>query len=183
MEHAKTLDLRERKVKTLTALGLESYGHLERLDVTGNVLKTLAGAELVGRTLKQLIASRNRLTSLAPMNTMGRLRVLNVAQNEITYLDLSGGFSKLAALVANDNKITSSGLSRMNCSLPELNTLVLSNNIIESLEGALDGLPALTKLSLSHNRLSAINLGRWRHAKALPSCGSRTTTFHFFLRT
>jgi hypothetical protein len=147
-----------RKQQLTQVEDLSSLDKLDYVDLTDNSLTSLDGISgLCG--LKTLIARSNRLTSSAAFSALSglpALRVLNLAENELTDTDwlMRAKFaSTLNALVINGNRVAVlDGVA----ALTALETLVVSHNEVEDL-GVTRYLPRLKKLSVSHNRLRVIS--------------------------
>ena len=108
--------------------------------------------------------SGNRLSSLAGVERLSRLRVLNCADNRVGSLVAVRDLRDLRALVANDNVISDTACLG---ALQQLNTLVLSGNALTAInDAAFRSLTALTKLSLSNNQIASLG-GALRRCSAL----------------
>lgn len=164
---------------------IESYGHLQKIDLSQNAIKDVAPlkglqyvlslnlssneianiksweGEGLFPQLRNLDLSCNLLTALPPL-PFAALRSLKLASNEITTCAEFTGHEKLTSLDLSDNKLTSlAGIA----SMPALTSLNVSGNQLESLEG-LSGVEALQELSLARNKFVALQ-GPWETFPAL----------------
>lgn len=130
--------------------------NLARLDLSNNSLSTneaLSGLQYC-RSLTWLSLAHNQLDSIDNLRGLGKLAVLNVSHNRISFFSTHlAKLSNLKALIANNNEIAVLDALALPASL---NTLVLSQNAIESVP-SLARLKVLGKLSLSHNRLYQVD--------------------------
>ncbi|KAJ1973871.1 Leucine-rich repeat protein, partial [Dimargaris verticillata] len=127
------LNLANNRLRYLPPDTAFRWTHLEILDLSGNDLHSLD--HLSGlRHLRQLIADRNTIASLAGLQHLPRLEVLSVAKNKLTMLDLCPD------------------------QMPRLQRLSAAHNTIERLDRVVDQLPALKFLDLDGNQLHCIHL-------------------------
>jgi Leucine-rich repeat (LRR) protein len=170
---------------------VESYTHLQKIDLSQNAIKDVAplkglnfvlslnlssneianlkswieGEEAATRfpQLRNLDLSGNLISALPPL-PFAALRSLKLSCNEITTCAEFTGHEKLTSLDLSDNKLTSlAGIANM----PALTSLNVSGNQLDSLEG-LTGVDALQDLSLARNRFSMLQ-GPWETFPALHS--------------
>jgi len=174
---------------------IESYMHLQKIDLSQNAIKDVAplkGLQYVlslnlaaneianikgweGENLfphlRSLDLSDNLLTALPPL-PFPSLRSLNVARNDIATCGEFTGHEKLTSLDLSENKLTSlAGIAAM----PLLSSLNLSGglrngnptNQVESIEG-LTGLEALQDLNLAGNKFVSLQ-GAWETFPSLRS--------------
>ncbi len=153
------------KRKSLTTIELSSnaavaFPNLVRLDLSDNAIASIENLKYL-KHLKWLNVSNNRIESNG-LEPLGRccetIRVLNVSGNRLNSLDglENAPLSKsLLALIASDNALTEECLNAVkNCT--ELNSLIVSNNSIESLGHELFSLRKLGKFSASNNGMAKI---------------------------
>ena len=153
------------KRKSLTTIELSSnaavaFPNLVRLDLSDNAIASIENLKYL-KHLKWLNVSNNRIESNG-LEPLGRccetIRVLNVSGNRLNSLDglENAPLSKsLLALIASDNALTEECLNAVkNCT--ELNSLIVSNNSIESLGHELFPLRKLGKFSASNNGMAKI---------------------------
>ena len=153
------------KRKSLTTIELSSnaavaFPNLVRLDLSDNAIASIENLKYL-KHLKWLNVSNNRIESNG-LEPLGRccetIRVLNVSGNRLNSLDglENAPLSKsLLALIASDNALTEECLCTVkNCT--ELNSLIVSNNSIESLGHELFPLRKLGKFSASNNGMAKI---------------------------
>ncbi|GIL65456.1 hypothetical protein Vafri_19251 [Volvox africanus] len=125
--------------------------------------------------LSQVVALelRNRgLTELGPIDRCQKLKVLDLAFNQLKNVKGLEGLDKLKELRLSDNRLTStSALQR----LSDLHTLALDGNLLNQLEGLL-GLRSLKLLNVSFNQLSSLSsLGRLTSLEVLHVAGNQLT--------
>jgi Leucine-rich repeat (LRR) protein len=136
------------------------FPNLVRLDLSDNAIDSIENLKYL-KQLKWLNLSNNRLESngLEPLSRCcDTIRVLNVSGNRLSSFD---GLEdapltrSLLALIASDNALTEECLNAVkNCT--ELNSLIVSNNSIESLKHELLTLRKLGKFSASNNGMEKI---------------------------
>ena len=120
--------------------GLSGLPSLQRLQLSGNYLRSLPDRELCNLPqLRALNLSSNGMTSVEDLglteDCLGELQVLDLSHNEI-------------------NEIKSGDLA----AVPSLSELLLGSNLISSVhESALRGLARLQFLDLSNNQISAVS--------------------------
>lgn len=170
---------------------IESYTHLQKIDLSQNAIKDVAplkglnfvltlnlssneianlkswieGEEAATHfpQLRNLDLSGNLIAALPPL-PFAALRSLKLSCNEITTCAEFTGHEKLTSLDLSDNKLTSlAGIANM----PALTSLNVSGNQLDSLEG-FTGVAALEDLSLARNRFSTLQ-GPWETFPALHS--------------
>ncbi|XP_063906562.1 protein artichoke isoform X2 [Zophobas morio] len=129
---------------------LRGLGHLQVLDLSGNLIKAVEEGILEGcDNLQELYLGRNSLTFIpsSSLNGPKSLRVLSLVANRIGAVR-SGAFQAQTHLEHID----------------------LSNNLVHTVEGgALNGLHRLKSLRLSHNRLTRFNSDVFQGADSLES--------------
>lgn len=174
---------------------IESYTHLQKIDLSQNAIKDVAAlkglqfvlslnlssneianlksweGEGLMPQLRHLDLSNNLLSALVPL-PFPALCSLNVAKNEIATCAEWTGHEKLTSLDLSENKLTAlAGIANM----PSLTSLNLSGglrqgnptNQLESIEG-LAGLDALQDLNLARNKFSVLE-GAWETFPSLRS--------------
>ena len=153
------------KRKSLTTIELSSnaavaFPNLVRLDLSDNAIASIENLKYL-KHLKWLNVSNNRIESNG-LEPLGRccetIRVLNVSGNRLNSLvglENAPLSKSLLALIASDNALTEECLCTVkNCT--ELNSLIVSNNSIESLGHELFPLRKLGKFSASNNGMAKI---------------------------
>ena len=153
------------KGKSLTAIALSTnaavqFPNLLRLDLSDNAINNIENLKHL-KQLKWLNLSNNRLESngLEPLSRCCEtIRVLNVSGNRLSSFEgvLDAPLTRsLLALIASDNALTEECLNAVkNCR--ELNSLIVSNNSIESLKHELLPLRKLGKFSCSNSGMQNI---------------------------
>lgn len=166
---------------------IESYGHLQKIDLSQNAIKDVAPlkghqfvlslnlssneittiksweGEALFPQLRSLDLSSNLLSALPPL-PFAALRSVKLSSNEITTCAEFTGHEKLTSLDLSENKLTSlAGIANM----PALTSLNVSGNQLDSFEG-LTGVEALQDLSMARNKFSALQ-GPWETFPALHS--------------
>jgi len=165
---AKSLALRSKNITHID--DLSTFHALQRLDLTGNSLKTeesLASLSFC-HWITWLSVAKNQLQGIQPLCKIKSLQgnapartctglisvVLNASHNKLGVLpwDELAELQKLKALILNDNQLKAFPPTS---SLPKsLDTLVLSSNQLTELPaGLFRRMENLTKVSLSHNLL------------------------------
>ena len=132
---------------------LENLPNLIFLDLYNNKISTLDGPLSSLKTLRVLMAGKNRITSISNLTNLKKLDVLDLHSNEIAEI---GGFDSLSDLrvlnLAGNFIKTVRNLSSLQ-SLTELN---LRRNDIEFVQG-LDDIPSLQRIFLSHNKIDSMD--------------------------
>lgn len=146
LSHVLSLNLASNSITTIDSWAPEDLQHLLFLDLSGNQLSSLpklhmpalrranfaknsiASCELFGghATLKGLVLSENKLTSVVGLTDMPQLETLELGQNSLQNFE---------------------GLQR----LPSLQSLSISKNSFESLDGPWKEMPKLASLDASGN--------------------------------
>ena len=142
-------------------LWLREFVDLQTLFLNHNRLREIGHASLLPRGLTCLFVGNNRLTDLASLAPLGRLRVLDARNNRIAALDGVEALTGLTSLNLQGNRLGAGnghglchGLSRLR-GLP-LAELDLSSNALGDhgrATGQLGDLGSLENLSLSDNPL------------------------------
>lgn len=161
--HLQKIDLSQNAIKDVAPL--KSLQYVLSLNLSSNEIANLKSWEGEGLMpqLRNLDLSNNLLTTLLPL-PFPSLCGLNLARNDIATAAEFTGHEKLTSLDLSENKLTSvAGLANM----PALTSLNLSGglrhgnptNQLESIEG-LAGMEALQELNLARNKF--VNLqGPW----------------------
>lgn len=101
---------------------------------------------------QNLDLSINALSGVVPLSLLGRLRILDLQQNQITTLEGFDGHQNIEVLKLQQNQLESlAGLGN----LPKLKKLLLNENKLTSLEG-IDA-ECLEDLDASKNQLASLN--------------------------
>ena len=152
-KEAKTLVLTARQISHIEDISFCT--DLSRLDLSHNSLggkEALSGLQYC-KSLAWLNFAHNTLDSLDYIFKLPRLCVLNVSNNQLTYLPSSlTKLSSLKALIANNNQIT---VFDPLCLPSHLTALILSHNQLEHIP-SIKHLKSLEKLSLGHNKIHSI---------------------------
>ncbi|XP_019873483.2 insulin-like growth factor-binding protein complex acid labile subunit isoform X2 [Aethina tumida] len=148
----------------LTSLdgALSKSRKLVRVFLADNRINTITEDDFAEtEMLESIILSNNQLTTLNnSLTNLKKLKYLNITYNlltEFSFQDIVG--LELDTIDLSHNKISkligpAANLVEWNIKLLELK---LDHNVLESLNGALSGLPLLRKLGLSYNRLKMIS--------------------------
>lgn len=179
----RTLDASHNRLETL--LDFSPPRQLRSIDYSHNNLKELTGSGggniLSNKYLESANLAVNRLTCLANITQLPRLKWIDVSRNELNsledfftvpnnsqgsdpsspgplllplleYLDASGNFLKGSLSLVIQGQGSNSGPS----SLGSLRTLILDKNQLTDLKGVQDAFPSLTKLRLKSNNLESL---------------------------
>lgn len=107
--------------------------------------------------LKVLYLSHNAVSSLSPLHTLVNLDSLYLAHNALQSLETLPVLPKLRLLDVSHNYLTQLGCTENEANIsetvPALEILLASHNIIAEVGEATGALPLLTALDLSHNKL------------------------------
>ncbi|KAJ3032195.1 UNVERIFIED_CONTAM: hypothetical protein HDU68_000034 [Siphonaria sp. JEL0065] len=125
---------------------------LRRLDISDNLLASGSVDFTTATNLTWLDLKQNKLSTLAGLETLKAIQILNLGANKLQSIASIASFgANLKALIINNNFLTTlPDLSP----LTNLNTLVLSHNNLTSLPKPFPRLPQLKKLSISNNQLT-----------------------------
>jgi len=141
--------------------GITRLPHLLTLQLDNNEVKSLdCMKEATLPWCQRIDLTTNKLATVPPLTSLGRLRMACFASNEITSLEGFGDHASLEELQLQENQLTS--LKGLGC-LSSLRRLVASGNQIASLEGL--NVPVLTKMELSKNQLVSL-----QHISGAPKC-------------
>ena len=154
-----TLSLRALGAVAITddAIDAVAATHLRKVDVSENALTSLSGLHRLSQ-VTWLNAADNALVghALVDVALLQELAFLNVGGCAIESMpagSLAGQGRSLRALLLNNNKLTE---LRHIGHLAALNTLVASHNRLRCIDSCVLRLASLAKLSLSHNRITAL---------------------------
>lgn len=160
-EQIRHITLASNRITDITPL--VKLPHLLTLQVENNAVTSIACLAAEGVTLpwlQRINFSGNKLTALAPLTALERLRFAYFGQNEITSLEEFGDHPALEELDLSENQLTSlKGLG----TLEKCTRLVLTSNQLESLEGL--NVPELKTLELGSNQLANLE-----HIGGAPLC-------------
>ncbi|BGP71679.1 hypothetical protein NBRC10513v2_005062 [Rhodotorula toruloides] len=138
---------------------LADYSALTRLNLTNCGLTSIGFVKQAAATLTWLNVSGNDLSGPDAWKGVEELRtlfVLNASHCGLTAVPpCIARLSTLKALVLSHNSLTK--LEHV-ANLPDLNTIVISNNSLTSLPASLATLPSLKKISAAHNQLTPSGL-------------------------
>jgi Leucine-rich repeat (LRR) protein len=145
-----TMDLSSKDLYSL--MGIESYIHIQHLNISHNNLITLKPL----RALQHIItvdASFNQLTKLLDFEPPSNLLYADFSHNKISEIPNLNQHWYLQVLKLDSNSISEiSGVS----ALPNLQLLSLSNNLIEEIKN----LPSVIQiLNLANNKISKLRYG------------------------
>ena len=195
--HVTSLSLARNVVRELPPTSFKEFTHLETLDLSGNLLASVAATTFTGLegSLVKLYLSGNRLTALSSTPiALSHLKVLDMSRNQLAELPRMA-FTQLPGLVhlnLSHNPTLGSISSTLLHSLPELRELDLSqtglkmlspelllrsqdlvrvffcDNLIQELpEGAFRNLKNLTSIDLSNNQIVNIRPGAFMGLQAI----------------
>ncbi|XP_058810468.1 leucine-rich repeats and immunoglobulin-like domains protein 3 isoform X2 [Phymastichus coffea] len=137
---------------------LESLPKLQELDVNSNVLGDNFTLSLSDEAqLKRLKANKNRLTRIPRLQRLFHLTHLSLAHNAISEInkDALAAYPELQSLDLSGNKINSVRNATLNAA--KLKNLNLNSNQISLIESSsFEKLPSLLELRLNKNRLSVL---------------------------
>lgn len=159
----------------LSISGLEPYISLQALFLDGNALTDISGLPSLP-SLRCLFLQQNGLTALHNLNTLApNLNTLDISSNYLTSLHFLYSCTALQTLTAANNQINSlppSPSPSSSCIFPQLESLDLQNNKIESIEVILSlcqFIPNLNCLYLRGNPLVSTTANyRKRLVSSLP---------------
>uniref|UniRef100_A0A182WJ99 Leucine rich immune protein (Coil-less) n=1 Tax=Anopheles minimus TaxID=112268 RepID=A0A182WJ99_9DIPT len=164
---------------------------LELLDLSGNVIEYFNLNVLRAfPVLKYLILPRNKLVTLAGSIFLRTLKMIDIKQNLLTELDLSGcncsslvcvyasnnnlntfplfgeSIADLQVLDLNDNQLATFNVTELK-KQQHLTTLMMAKNLLKSFNvdngnASLVELPSLTMLELSNNQIESLDLRGWQ---------------------
>ncbi|BGP01818.1 Protein nud1 [Rhodotorula toruloides] len=170
-EGLRSIDLSRKKVESVVRLK-EFLPKLDEVNLNENDISYLTG---IPSTLRTLLVSSNRLTSLASFSHLRNLERLDLSNNQLESVHQLACLKHLRELKADGNEISSiEGLAQLDSLVrlslksnrlhsvdfgktkwTRLETLHLARNQIVALHG-LEHLVSLTTLNLEHNALTAI---------------------------
>ncbi|KHN95502.1 Leucine-rich repeat protein [Metarhizium album ARSEF 1941] len=177
------LDLHDKRLASLHMLD-EFCGKLVTLDASDNKLNHLEG---VPSTIRELKVSQNLLTELTSWDHLMNLQYVDISGNEVTSLSALKNLVHLRSIKADNNQLTSldgldahDGLLHVRARnnvidrvdfaasrFVRLEELDLGGNRISSVQN-LEMLPALARLKLPRNRLTALPVaGRMKSLRHL----------------
>lgn len=143
---------------TLSGCGLTSIAPLEtcinlvELDVSNNTIRSIAAVQKMS-ALKLLNCKQNVVTDLSPLTSNSNLTQLDISYNSVTTIAPLSKLTGLTLLEANNNAITDLGAIDALTSLSYLN---LSYNAITDVT-KIASCTALTDLSISSNKITDIS--------------------------
>ncbi|MFJ7825829.1 DUF4652 domain-containing protein [Psychrobacillus sp. NPDC096623] len=82
----------------------ENLAHLETIDLTGNAIESLQGAEILKNT-ENLFLANNNITDITSLKNLEKLKYLELSNNRITSIDALEGITDLDNLLLNGNPI------------------------------------------------------------------------------
>eukprot|EP01060_Flectonema_neradi_P008981 TRINITY_DN1642_c0_g1_i1.p1 TRINITY_DN1642_c0_g1~~TRINITY_DN1642_c0_g1_i1.p1 ORF type:complete len:352 (+),score=67.92 TRINITY_DN1642_c0_g1_i1:779-1834(+) len=142
-------DIRDLNVAEVSFL--KEYQHLQRVDMSGNLLTNLKDLEGM-KCLRSITAKRNRLRDDVVLPELFALQKLDLSSNILTQVPTLTNHLYLSQLTLDNNEITEiRGLENQR----NLTSLSLCGNLLTSVKG-LEGCP-LRKLYLSENNISSID--------------------------
>lgn len=121
------------------------YTSIERLEILTNL-------DLSGNNIKDLNSLNNYLTNLTANRKTSKLTSLAVANNQISDIQILGGFTTLQTLNISNNEIKDISYISNNTSMNNLN---ISGNNVEDIS-VLSGLRSLKTLTMSNNIIQNI---------------------------
>ena len=164
-----SLDLKGNRIADLSPLG--SLTQLKKLDISKN-FTLLSGDREKGLNLtplknlvllEELNASGNMITDISPLAGLACLKVLDVQNNRLTDLSALATCTGIESLnIASNYHTDATGMQEQGISeirfvehMPNLHTLIASNNIIASLEGV-EQLTKLTYVDIAQNYVMSL---------------------------
>ncbi|CAK0881738.1 unnamed protein product [Prorocentrum cordatum] len=141
----------------LPSRGLHRCSVLRELSLAGNTLEELGETFVLPpqhawrTSLVSLDLSANRLGPSLRISGLEALDCLQVSSNRISSLELGGRFPRLSALVAQSNQISEFPAALLPDTAPNLATLDLMNNDLNSLPPELGLNQALKRIQLAGN--------------------------------
>lgn len=132
---------------------LENLPNLIFLDLYNNKITSLDGPLSSLKTLRVLMAGKNKITEISNLSNLKKLDVLDLHSNNITEIDGFATLQDLRVLNLAGNSISAVRNLHVLHSLTELN---LRRNNINLVEG-LDVIPTLQRIFLSHNNISVLD--------------------------
>uniref|UniRef100_A0A8C2E5Q0 Protein phosphatase 1, regulatory (inhibitor) subunit 7 n=1 Tax=Cyprinus carpio TaxID=7962 RepID=A0A8C2E5Q0_CYPCA len=165
LRKAKTISLRQNLIKRIENLDSlvsliiksnfllikESEKIKMQLDVSFNLLRKIEGLDCLTK-IKKLFLLHNKITSIANLDQMTSLQMLELGSNRIRVIENLDSLTTLESLFLGTNKI--SQLQNLD-GLHNLMVLSIQSNRITKLEG-LQNLVNLRELYLSHNGIEVI---------------------------
>ncbi|ERL83536.1 slit homolog 1 protein-like [Dendroctonus ponderosae] len=169
------LGLPNNRLVMVPTEALKSLPELDRLDLSGNTMKTLDGSSFKGlRNLSFIDMSNNLITKISAnaFDNLPQLRILRLRGNRISLPVISkfNPISTVEDLDLSENLLVGplgpKTFPKMEC----LKDLQLSHNSLSSIKmGALQGLTNLTSLRLQHNLIDVIEDHAFLHLTTLVS--------------
>lgn len=151
------INLSNNKMNEIHPLLFESSANLEYVWINGNNLSSLHIATFRNTIkLKGMALGNNKITNIEAgmLNRLVDLVELELSFNSLEELPIFEGIEKLAFLDVDNNQIKTI-LPNTFEKLPNLESLRLTNNLIEKLEaGTFSNQKKLRRLSVNHNQLS-----------------------------
>jgi Leucine-rich repeat (LRR) protein len=132
---------------------LENLPNLIFLDLYNNKITSLEGPLSSLKTLRVLMAGKNKITEISNLSNLKKLDVLDLHSNNITEINGFETLQDLRVLNLAGNSISAVRNLHVLHSLTELN---LRRNNIKLVEG-LDTIPTLQRIFLSHNNISVLD--------------------------
>ncbi|XP_052765948.1 chaoptin-like [Mya arenaria] len=165
----KRLNLGDNKITTLPAGLFSALKHLLYLNLGGNKLSTLSGV-LLGLTSLETLRIENNLIRALPaqyLQNLDELKHLNIRNNSMEFGDFTNT-RKLETLILNDNMLVS--LDKSLVGLSSLTELEVENNMLFLFsQDAYSTLTSLKHLKLSSNHIATLLPGTFRHNANLTS--------------
>ncbi|XP_033364700.1 leucine-rich repeat-containing protein 40-like [Bombus vosnesenskii] len=136
-------------------IGMGYLVRLTSLDLSHNMLKELPPDLTNMRALQKLNASYNQLEMLPPLGELRKVETVMLQSNKLTTFPDISGCILLRVLHLADNNITEIDMSCLE-GVGQLKTLTLGNNQIETIPEEIIKLVYLEIFDLSHNKLTLI---------------------------
>ncbi|XP_043786589.1 leucine-rich repeat-containing protein 40-like [Apis laboriosa] len=136
-------------------IGMGYLVRLISLDINHNMLKELPPDLTNMRALQKLNASYNNLEMLPPLGELRKVETVMLQTNKLTTFPDMSGCIQLRILHLADNNITEIDMSCLE-GVGQLKTLTLGNNQIESIPEEIIKLVYLEIFDLSHNKITLI---------------------------
>lgn len=147
------IDLSANKIKNIEDGAFNGLSRLSHLHFTRNELQSIRNGTFGGAlNLKQIVLDRNQIETIEPHAfRLPHLVYIDLGHNQLKTLtaDVFNGALQLKTVILNDNELWQIGELFVNLSLKKLNTLVLANNPVDSINlGHALNLPKLENLNV-----------------------------------